>query len=90
MWQRWSWSKPEADAAASDEQLLPALARGEESAFLAIYRRRQASIYRYALHLSADADIAAEVVQETFLTLLRDAGRLDPSRGTVLAPHAPQ
>jgi RNA polymerase sigma-70 factor (ECF subfamily) len=85
MWQRWSWTQPEAEADASDEVLLPALAGGDESAFLIVYRRRQASIYRYALHLGSDIDVAAEVVQETFLTLLRDAGRLDPSRGTVLA-----
>jgi len=59
--------------------------RGEEPAFLAIYRRRQASIYRYAMHLCGDADVAAEAVQETFRALLRDASRLDASRGTVLA-----
>jgi RNA polymerase sigma-70 factor (ECF subfamily) len=85
MWQRWSWTQPEAEADASDEVLLPALARGDERAFLVVYRRRQASIYRYALHLCSDIDVAAEVVQETFLTLLRDAARLDASRGTVLA-----
>lgn len=85
MWQRWTRTQPEAEAELSDELLLPALARGEESAFLVVYRRRQASIYRYALHLSSDPDIAAEVVQDTFLSLLRDAGRLDASRGTVIS-----
>lgn len=85
MWQRWSKPQIEPDAEWSDEALLSALTRGEESAFLAVYRRRQASVYRYALHLSGDADVAAEVVQETFMALLRDAGRLDPTRGTVIS-----
>jgi RNA polymerase sigma-70 factor (ECF subfamily) len=65
--------------------LLAAVARGEEPAFLIVYRRRQTAIYRYALHLGGDADIAAEAVQETFLALLRGAGQLDATRGTVLA-----
>jgi RNA polymerase sigma-70 factor (ECF subfamily) len=85
MWKRWTRTQPETETELSDEALLPVLTRGEESAFLAVYRRRQASLYRYALHLSGNADIAAEVVQETFLSLLRDAGRLDASRGTVLS-----
>lgn len=85
MWKRWFGTQPAADPEQSDEALLPALADGEESAFLAIYRRRQASVFRYALHLAGDEEIAAEVVQETFLTLLREGGRLDARRGTVVS-----
>lgn len=85
MWQTWSRKEPETKADQSDEELLPALSLGDERAFLTVYRRRQSSVYRYALHLGGDADVAAESVQEAFLALLRDAGRLDPSRGTVIA-----
>lgn len=85
MWQRWSRTQLDSEAEQSDELLLAAVARGEEQAFLIVYRRRQASIYRYAFHLCGDADVAAETVQETFMALLRDAGRLEASRGTVLA-----
>jgi len=85
MWQRWTRTQLESESEQSDELLLKAVGRGEEPAFLAIYRRRQASIYRYAMHLCGDADVAAEAVQETFMALLRDASRLDASRGTVLA-----
>ena len=85
MWQRWTRTQLESESEQSDELLLKAVGRGEEPAFLAIYRRRQASIYRYAMHLCGDADVAAEAVQETFRALLRDASRLDASRGTVLA-----
>ncbi|HEU0122768.1 MAG TPA: sigma-70 family RNA polymerase sigma factor [Bryobacteraceae bacterium] len=85
MWHRWFPKYSGEEAESSDEVLLPAVARGDEAAFLAVYRRRQASIFRYALHLGGDEDVAAEVVQETFLALLREAGRLDAARGTVLA-----
>ncbi|MBL8238825.1 MAG: sigma-70 family RNA polymerase sigma factor [Bryobacterales bacterium] len=85
MWNRWTRTQPGLLAAQSDESLLPALARGDEEAFLAVYRRRQSSVFRYALHVSGDADVAAEAVQETFMALLRDASRLDPSRGTLIA-----
>ena len=85
MWQLWTRAQHETEREQSDELLLTAMARGEEKAFLIVYRRRQASIYRYALHLSGDADVAAETVQETFMALLRDAARLDATRGTVLA-----
>lgn len=85
MWKRWTRTQTDGKAEQSDEMLLPALARGDEQAFLTVYRRRQSSLYRYSLHLAGDADVAAEAVQETFMALLRDAGRLDPSRGTVLA-----
>jgi len=85
MWQRWAWAQHETEGEPSDELLLAAIARGEETAFLIVYRRRQASIYRYALHLCGDADVTAETVQETFMALLRDAVRLDATRGTVLA-----
>src|SRR6188768_3558379 len=85
MWQRWTGIQNEAETELSDERLLAAVARGEEKAFLIVYRRRQSSVYRYALHLCGDVDVAAETVQETFMALLRDAGRLDAARGTVLA-----
>jgi len=70
---------------ASDESLLDRLARGDEDAFLAIYRRRQKWVYRYSLHMAGDEEVAADVVQETFIALLREAGRLDPALGTVQA-----
>jgi len=69
----------------SDESLLNRLARGDEDAFLTIYRRRQRAVYRYSLHMAGDEEVAADVVQETFIALLREAGRLDPALGTVQA-----
>jgi RNA polymerase sigma-70 factor (ECF subfamily) len=69
----------------SDETLLRRSAAGDEEAFLALYRRRQAGIYRFALHMSGSASVAEEVTQEVFLAVIRDGQRFDESRGTAAA-----
>lgn len=58
---------------------------GNEEAFAAVYRRRQAGVYRFALHMCGREDVAEEVTQEVFLALLRYPGRFDSTRGTVSA-----
>jgi RNA polymerase sigma-70 factor (ECF subfamily) len=69
----------------TDEQLLPALARGDDLAFTVLYQRRQGAIYRYVLQMTGSQETAAEVTQEVFLALMRQSPRLDPARGTVLS-----
>lgn len=68
---------------ATDEQLLRWSATGDEEAFAALYRRRQGGVYRFALHFSGRPDIAEEVTQEVFLTLIREPDRFDASRGSL-------
>jgi len=63
--------------------LLACLRKGDESAFLALYRRRQGPIYRFALHMSGSASQAEDVTQEVFLAILRDECGYDPARGTL-------
>ena len=58
---------------------------GDEEAFALLYREHQAQIYRFALHMSGNHNIAEEVTQESFLALLREPQRFDPTRGPVLA-----
>jgi len=64
-----------------DTHLIRRLSQGDEGAFLEFYRRHQASIYRYALHMTGRPESAADVVQETFLTLIRNAGKFDKDKG---------
>ena len=68
-----------------DVELLRRLAAGDEDAFLEFYRRHQGGLYRYAMHMSGSPQSAADVVQETFLTLIRNTGRYDEERGTPAA-----
>ena len=67
----------------TDHSLLVRLRKGDESAFVTLYRKRQGAIYRFALHMSGSAAAAEDVTQEVFLALLREECGFDPSRGTV-------
>ncbi|MGH9662419.1 MAG: RNA polymerase sigma factor [Bryobacteraceae bacterium] len=61
------------------------LARGDEDAFRALYHRRQAAIYRFALQMCGSAEIAEDVTQEVFLTVIRDARSFHPEKGAVVS-----
>src|SRR6185369_15370664 len=63
-----------------DAELLRLILAGDEQAFTALYQRHQGFVYRFALLMSGDTNIAEEVVQEVFMALIRDAQRYDPAR----------
>jgi len=67
----------------TDDDLFVRLRAGDEAAFVALYRRRQAAIYRFALHMSGSASQAEDITQEVFMALLRDGCGYDPERGTL-------
>jgi RNA polymerase sigma-70 factor (ECF subfamily) len=69
--------------AETDDELLLRMRSGDEQAFSALYRRRQAAIYRFALHMSGSPATAEDVIQEVFLALIRDDCGYDPERGTL-------
>jgi RNA polymerase sigma-70 factor (ECF subfamily) len=70
-------------SAESDDDLLLRIQSGDEQAFMSLYRRRQAALYRFALHMSGSAALAEDVTQEVFLILLREGCGYDASRGTL-------
>lgn len=65
-----------------DAGLLDAARRGDAEAFLRLFSRFQGPIYRYAAHMCG-RESGDDVVQETFLAVLRDPVRFDPARGTL-------
>ncbi|HWW76604.1 MAG TPA: sigma-70 family RNA polymerase sigma factor [Pyrinomonadaceae bacterium] len=69
----------------TDAELLGRMLVGDEDAFTALYRRRQPSVYRFALQMSGSEAVAEDVVQETFMVLMRDASNFDPARGSLAA-----
>jgi len=73
--------EPNTDA--SDRDLLRDTVAGDGRALTALYRRWQGRIYRFALQMTGNAGHAEEVTQETFVTLIREAGLFDSSRGTL-------
>lgn len=61
------------------------LSSGDEDAFLELYRRHQGGLYRFAVHMSGRPEAAADVVQETFLTLIRHSAKFDQEKGSPAA-----
>jgi RNA polymerase sigma-70 factor (ECF subfamily) len=64
-----------------DPTLLERVRKGDEDAFSTLYERHQRSIYRYAMHMCGLSE-ADDVVQDTFLAVIRGTGGFDPARGT--------
>jgi RNA polymerase sigma-70 factor (ECF subfamily) len=65
-----------------DVALLERIRRGDADAVSALFARHQGPIYRYAAHMCG-RDAADDVVQETFLAVLRRSGQYDATRGPV-------
>jgi RNA polymerase sigma-70 factor, ECF subfamily len=66
-----------------DEVLLRRSAAGDEDCFTQLYRRHQAPLFRFALRMTGNAWAAEEIVQDVFMTLVRDPKKYDRERGTV-------
>jgi RNA polymerase sigma-70 factor (ECF subfamily) len=69
----------------TDDVLLLRAAKGDEDAFTLVYRRHQAPLYRFALRMTGSAWAAEEIVQDVFMTLIRDPKKYDARLGTVSA-----
>jgi RNA polymerase sigma-70 factor, ECF subfamily len=73
-------SIPEQDR---DDVLLRRAAKGDEDSFTCLYRRHQAALYRFALRMTGNSWAAEEVVQDVFMTLMREPKKYDAERGPV-------
>jgi RNA polymerase sigma-70 factor (ECF subfamily) len=62
-------------------ELLRRSAEGDEEAFVALYRRFQGGIYRFAWRMTGSREAAEDVTQETFLVVVRGPGRYEEARG---------
>ncbi len=71
--------------AADDAALVREVVAGSEAALGAIYDRHVDAVYAAASRLTADRQIAEEVVQETFLALWNRAEMFDPRIGSLAA-----
>ena len=65
--------------------LLPDIARGNVSAFEALYDRYASTIYALLLRILCNADDAQEVLQETFVKAWTNAKMFDALRGSEVA-----
>ena len=58
--------------------------RGDESAFAAAFAEHRGAVHRYASHMGGST-AADDVVQETFLIMIRQLEKYDASRGPLKA-----
>ncbi|MBV9669595.1 MAG: RNA polymerase sigma factor [Acidobacteriales bacterium] len=73
------------DSQADDADLIRASSRGDDAAFLLLYRRHQGPVFRFALHMSGRAEVAEEVTQEVFMSLVREPKAFRRERGALQA-----
>jgi len=64
----------------SDEDLMEAVASGDESALTALIDRYAASVHAYLLRHSGNRDDADDLLQETWVRVARSAKRFDTTR----------
>ena len=69
----------------SDDTLIAGIAARKPEALTALFRRRHADIYRFALHMSGTPALADDVTQDVFLIVMQDAPRYEAGRSTVTA-----
>jgi RNA polymerase sigma-70 factor (ECF subfamily) len=69
----------------TDQELMDGIGRGDETAFLCVYRAHQAALFRFAWHMTGSREAAEEAVQEAFLTLIHQPERWQSDRGTIRA-----
>jgi RNA polymerase sigma-70 factor, ECF subfamily len=68
-----------------DEELLKRSAKGDEEAFTILYRRHVDILYRFAFRMTGSSWGAEEIVQDVFMTLVREPGKYDAERGALPA-----
>ena len=74
---------PDPDPAVSDDQLIARFRAGDQEAFTVCYRRHSPAVFRFALHMTGDRAMAAEVTQDVFVWFLNHPGRFDPARAAL-------
>ncbi len=78
-------TQTDAAEAADTKALLLAVAAGDRQAFTCLYQTTSRLLYAIALRITHQADLADDVLSETYLQVWRQASRFDPARGTGLA-----
>ncbi|HEX4950700.1 MAG TPA: RNA polymerase sigma factor [Blastocatellia bacterium] len=67
----------------TDEHLLHAAARGDEAAFRLVYERHRDVVFRFAYRMLQSVELAEEITQDCFLSLIKKPSRFDGSRASL-------
>ena len=69
----------------SDRELVDRFRNGDREAFAILYRTHHPAVFRFALYMTGDREVAAEVTQEVFVWLVHHPASFDPARGDLPA-----
>jgi RNA polymerase sigma-70 factor, ECF subfamily len=75
--------QPDSAGELSDAALVHRAREGDRDAFARLYIRHQAMVYRFAYSMTGSRTLAEDVVQEVFLTLMRNLERYSPERAAL-------
>ena len=67
----------------TDERLLQRASRGDEAAFLILYERHRAPVFRFAYRLLGSIELAEDVTHDCFLGLIKRPAGFDPTRAAL-------
>jgi RNA polymerase sigma-70 factor, ECF subfamily len=67
----------------TEDQLLKKACRGDETAFLLLYERYRAGLYRFLYRMLGSAELAEDLTHDCFLSLMRQPERFDPKRASL-------
>ena len=67
----------------TDELLLQKAGKGDQAAFLELYERYRAPIFRFAYRLLGSVEVAEDVTHDCFLGLIRKPGNFRPERASL-------
>jgi len=65
----------------TDEKLLENAAKGDETAFVALYQRHRDMVFRFAYRLLQSQETAEEITHDCFLSLIKEPRRFKADRG---------
>jgi RNA polymerase sigma-70 factor (ECF subfamily) len=71
---------PERD---TDELLLEMAGAGDAAAFIHLYKRHRAAIFRFSYRLTGSVEVAEDITHDCFLSLIRKPENFQPNRATL-------
>lgn len=67
----------------TDELLLARAGAGDPAAFIQLYERHRAAIFRFSYRLSGSVEGAEDITHDCFLSLVKQPGRFQPDRASL-------
>lgn len=66
-----------------DAELILRMASGDQEAYAELFRRHQATVFRFSRQMLGSTDAAEDVTQDVFVALARNVRHFDPALGSV-------